>query len=65
MQQTVQATLLEDTKTAKLYRLPKEMSEPATKIYKSLGLKRPMRPTEILSMQKYRNRKSLNVEEEA
>ena len=61
----VQATLLEDTKTGKLYRLPKEMSEPATKIYKSLGLKRPMRPTEILSMQKYRNRKSLDVEEEA
>ena len=61
----VQATLLEDAKTGKLYRLPKEMSEPATKIYKSLGLKRPMRPTEILSMQKYRNRKSLNVEEEA
>lgn len=48
-----------------MYRLPKEMSEPATKIYKSLGLKRPMRPTEILSMQKYRNRKSLHVEEEA
>ena len=61
----VQATLLEDTKTGKMYRLPKEMSEPATKIYKSLGLKRPMRPTEILSMQKYRNRKSLHVEEEA
>jgi len=61
----VQATLLEDTKTGKLYRLPKEMSEPATKIYKSLGLKRPMRPTEILSMQKYRNRKSLHAEEEA
>lgn len=61
----VQATILEDTKTGKLYRLPKEMSEPATKIYKSLGLKRPMKPTEILSMQKYRNRKNLNVEEEA
>lgn len=61
----VQATLMKDGETGKLYRFPKVMSETARKIYRSLGLTRGMGNTEILSLQKYRNRKGIRSAETA
>ena len=59
----VQSTLMKDGETGKLYRFPKVMGENARKIYRSLDLTRGMGNTEILSLQKYRNRKGIRSAE--
>lgn len=59
----VQSTLMKDGETGKLYRFSKVMGETARKIYRSLDLTRRMGNTEILSLQKYRNRKGIRSAE--
>lgn len=52
----VDSVLLEDTKSGKLYRIPRTMGVEAKRIYAAVGLKKPTRPTIITSLEKYRNR---------
>jgi transposase len=52
----VNSTLIKDTENDKLYRFPSRITKDAREIYKALGLKRGMEPTEITSMVKYRRR---------
>jgi hypothetical protein len=58
----VRSTLLRDKETGKLYRFPKRLSPRASKLYKSLGLKRNTKPREITSLSAYRRRMQ-NAEE--
>jgi transposase len=58
----VRSTLLRDKKTGKLYRFPKRLNSGASKLYKSLGLKRDTTPREITSLPAYR-RRTQNVEQ--
>ena len=53
----VTSTLVRDKSDGRLYRLPKQLSSAAGKLYRSLGLKHSTRPTEITSMRKYRLRR--------
>jgi hypothetical protein len=52
----VNSTLIKDTENDKLYRFPSRLPKDAREIYKALGLKRGMEPTEITSLVKYRRR---------
>jgi transposase len=52
----VNSTIITDTENEKLYRFPSRLSKEAREIYKALGLKRGMEPTEITSMVNYRRR---------
>jgi transposase len=54
---SVTSSLVRDKSSGVLYRFPKKISTAASQIYKSLGLKRSTRPTEITSMSKYRARR--------
>jgi transposase len=54
--QQVASSLMEDTKTGKLYRVPMEMNPEAKKIYTVLGMKRSQTPTEIKSVNRYLHR---------
>jgi transposase len=53
----VTSSLIRDKSSGTLYRFPKRISPEASRIYKSLGLKRSTRPTEITSVLKYRARR--------
>jgi len=48
--------VLRDKETGKLYRFPKRLSAGASKLYKSLGLRRDTKPREIISLPAYRRR---------
>lgn len=54
----VQSAVIEDTATGKKYRFPGTLSPEAKRIYKALGARRNEVPTELLSLRKYRNRRS-------
>ncbi|MCE5223807.1 IS1634 family transposase, partial [bacterium] len=54
--QQVASSLMEDTKTGKLYRVPMEMNPEAKKIYTVLHMKRSQTPTEITSVHRYLHR---------
>jgi len=53
----VTSSLIRDKSSGVLYHFPKRIIPEASRIYKSLGLKRGTRPTEITSMPKYRARR--------
>jgi transposase len=53
----VTSSLIRDKSNGVLYRFPKRISPQASRIYKSLGLKRTTRPTQITSMTQYRARR--------
>ena len=53
----VTSSLIRDKSSGILYRFPKVLSAEASRIYKSLGMKRGTRPTEITSILKYRARR--------
>ncbi len=61
---SVQATIMKDRDTGKLYRFPQAMKSDAKKIYRSLGIRRESENTEMLSMRKYRARKLTLMETE-
>lgn len=46
----VQSTIIFDTRTSKYYRMPKDISPEAKKIYTTMGVKRNLVPTQILSL---------------
>jgi transposase len=46
----VQSTIIYDTKTSRHYKLPKDISPDAKKIYTTMGVKRDLVPTRILSL---------------
>jgi transposase len=52
----VNSTLIKDTEQDKLYRFPSRLPKEAREIYKALGLKRGIEPTEITSEVNYRRR---------
>jgi transposase len=52
----VNSTLIADTENDKMYRFPSRLTREAREIYKALGLKREITPTEITSMVNYRRR---------
>ena len=52
----VNSTLILDTESDKMYRFPSRLTKEAREIYKALGLKREVIPTEITSMVNYRRR---------
>ncbi|MDD4663315.1 MAG: hypothetical protein PHD83_01455, partial [Caldisericia bacterium] len=54
--QQVASSLMEDTKTGKLYRVPMAMNPKAKKIYTALHMKRSQTPTEITSVHRYLHR---------
>ena len=61
----VTSSLIRDKSSGALYRFPKVQSAEAKRIYKSLGLKRSTRPTEITSMSKYRARRKYLRDDQA
>ena len=61
---SVQATIMQDRDTGKLYRFPQAMRSDAKKIYRALGIRRGSGNTEMLSMRKYRTRKLTRMETE-
>lgn len=52
----VNSTMIKASDSGKLYRFPSRLPKEAREIYKSLGLKRGIEPTEIMSMMNYRRR---------
>jgi len=48
--QGVCSTIIYDTKTGKYYKLPKDISPIAKKIYTTMGLKRELVPTQVISL---------------
>ena len=55
---SVTSTLMRDRMTGKLYRFPKRLGSAASKLYRSLGLSRGTSVKELLSLEKYRNRRT-------
>jgi transposase len=52
----VNSTIIKASDSGKLYRFPSRLSKEAREVYRSLGLKRSIEPTEITSMLNYRRR---------
>jgi len=48
--QGVYSTIIHDTKTGKYYKLPKDISPTAKKIYTTMGIKRELVPTQVISL---------------
>ena len=53
---SAQSSLVRDTDTGTLYRMPLPLSGPIREIYRALGLQRRVETTEITSLAKYRHR---------